>query len=64
MTETKTSTTEDLIVESPVYILPEQRLSHSWKCIDLQQPQALLESVVDFNLALTTHNHNTTRTVS
>lgn len=51
-----------LVGESPVHVLPEQRLSHGWECINLQQSQTLLESVVDFDLALPTHDNHTTRT--
>lgn len=53
-----------LVIESPVRVLPEERLSHGWKSIYLQQSQTLLESVVDLDLALSAHNNDTTGTES
>lgn len=52
-----------LVVESPVHVLPKQRLSNGRESVDLQQAQTLLEGVVDLNLALATDNNHTTGTV-
>lgn len=59
----KTSNTH-LVVESPVLVLAKERLSDCRESIDFQQPQTLLESVVDLNLALSTDNKYTTSTIT
>jgi hypothetical protein len=59
----RTSNTH-LVVESPVLVLPKERLSDCRESINFQQPQTLLESVVDLNLALSTDNKHTTSTAT
>lgn len=54
--------TGSLVIESPVRVFPKQRLSYGWERINLQQSQAFLESVVDFDLALATHDNHAART--
>jgi hypothetical protein len=51
-------------MEAPVYVLSKQCLSNGRESIDLQQPQTLFEGVVDLDLALTTDDDDTTRTVA
>lgn len=53
-----------LVVEFPILVLAEEHLSDCRESIDFQQPQTLLKSVVDFNLALPTDNEHTTSTVT
>jgi hypothetical protein len=52
-----------LIVEPPVLVLPEQRLSDRGESIALQQSQTLLEGVVDLNFAIPTNYNDTTGAV-
>jgi hypothetical protein len=59
----RTSNTH-LVVEFPVLVLAKERLSDCRESINFQQPQTLLESVVDLDLALSTDNKHTTSTAT
>lgn len=54
----------NLIIEPPVHVLPKQCFADGGKSIDFQQAQTLFEGVVDLDLALATHNKDTTGTVA
>ncbi len=55
--------TEDLFIEFPVIILPEQRQPDSRESISLEQCQSFFESVVDINLTSTAHDRYTSSTI-
>lgn len=51
-----------LVVELAVLVPSKERLSDRGKGVDLEQPQTLLEGVVDFDFALAADNEYTTGT--
>lgn len=53
----------NLIEETPVHILPEKCLSNGRESIDLQKSQSLLEGIVDLDLAISTDDNHTARTI-
>jgi hypothetical protein len=53
----------DLIVEFPVRVLAKECLSNGRESVDLQKPQTLLESVVNFDLAFSADNDHTTSAI-
>lgn len=51
-----------LVIEPPVHVLSEQCLSHGGEGVNLEEAQALLEGVVNLDLALAADNNHTTGT--
>jgi hypothetical protein len=50
------------VVELPVLVLAEKRDSDGWQSLGLEEPQTLLEGVVDVDLSASANNHGTTST--